>query len=99
MLAAAAGFFGFAFSFDSWRLNCFLLPAFEIHGGAKGFYDFGPVGGRMRSRINQRWVDHWLELGNVVELSCPTITPFAVLEASGHVGEFSDFFALITNFL
>ena len=69
----------------------FLLPAFEIHGGAKGFYDFGPVGGRMRSRINQRWLDHWLELGNVVELSCPTITPFAVLEASGHVGEFSDF--------
>ena len=22
-----------------------LLPAFEIYGGAKGFYDFGPVGG------------------------------------------------------
>lgn len=73
------------------RRRGFLLPAFEIHGGAKGFYDFGPVGGRMRSRINQRWLDHWLELGNVVELSCPTITPFAVLEASGHVGEFSDF--------
>ena len=69
----------------------FLLPAFEIHGGAKGLYDFGPVGGRMRSRINQRWLDHWLTLGNVVELSCPTVTPYAVLEASGHVGEFSDF--------
>ena len=69
----------------------FLLPAFEIHGGAKGLYDFGPVGGRMRSRINQRWLDHWLRLGNIVELSCPTVTPYAVLEASGHVGEFSDF--------
>ena len=69
----------------------FLLPAFEIHGGAKGLYDFGPVGGRMRSRVNQRWLDHWLQLGNVVELSCPTVTPYAVLEASGHVGEFSDF--------
>ena len=69
----------------------FLLPAFEIHGGSKGLYDFGPVGGRMRSRINQMWIDHWMKLGNVVELSCPTVTPYAVLEASGHVGEFSDF--------
>lgn len=69
----------------------FLLPAFEIHGGSKGLYDFGPVGGRMRSRINQMWIDHWMKLGNVVELSCPTVTPYAVLEASGHVGEFSDY--------
>jgi len=68
-----------------------LLPAFEIHRGAKGLYDFGPVGGRMRSKINQTWLDHWLTLGNVVELSCPTVTPYEVLEASGHVGEFSDF--------
>ena len=69
----------------------FLLPAFEIHGGAKGLYDFGPVGGRMRSRVNQLWLNHWLKMGNIVEISCPTVTPYAVLEASGHVGEFSDF--------
>jgi len=73
------------------RRRGFILPAFEIHGGAKGLYDFGPVGGRLRSRINQTWLDHWLEMGNIVELSCPTVTPYAVLEASGHVGEFSDF--------
>ena len=58
---------------------------------AKGLYDFGPVGGRLRSRLNQVWLDHWLCLGNVVEISCPTVTPYEVLEASGHVGEFSDF--------
>ena len=73
------------------KRRSFLLPAFEIYGGAKGLYDFGPVGGRMRSRVNQLWLDHWLSLGNVVEISCPTVTPYAVLEASGHVGEFSDF--------
>ena len=61
------------------------------YGGAKGLYDFGPVGGRLRSRLNQVWLDHWLCLGNVVEISCPTVTPYEVLEASGHVGEFSDF--------
>ncbi len=68
-----------------------LLPAFEIHGGAKGLYDFGPVGGRLRNKVNQTWLNHWLSLGNIVEISCPTVTPYAVLEASGHVGEFSDF--------
>ena len=68
-----------------------ILPAFEIHGGAKGLYDFGPVGGRLRNKVNQAWLNHWISLGNIVEISCPTITPYAVLEASGHVGEFSDF--------
>ena len=69
----------------------FILPAYEIHGGAKGLYDFGPNGGRLRNRVNQMWLDHWISMGNVVEISCPTITPYEVLEASGHVGEFSDF--------
>ena len=68
-----------------------ILPAFEIHGGYAGLYDFGPVGGRLRNRVNQTWIDPWQSMGNVVEISCPTITPYAVLEASGHVGEFSDF--------
>ena len=73
------------------RQRGILLPAFDLYGGAKGLYDFGPVGGRLRSRLNQVWLDHWLSLGNVVEISCPTVTPYEVLEASGHVGEFSDF--------
>ena len=73
------------------RQRGILLPAFDLYGGAKGLYDFGPVGGRLRSRLNQVWLDHWLCLGNVVEISCPTVTPYEVLEASGHVGEFSDF--------
>ena len=68
-----------------------LLPSFELYGGAKGLYDFGPVGGRLRSKINQAWLNHWNALGNVVEISSPTVTPYEVLEASGHVGEFSDF--------
>ncbi len=68
-----------------------ILPAFEIHGGAAGLYDFGPVGGRLRNKVNQFWIDHWQSLGNIVEISCPTVTPYSVLEASGHVGEFSDY--------
>ena len=73
------------------RQRGILLPAFDLYGGAKGLYDFGPVGGRLRSKINQAWLNHWTSLGNVVEISSPTVTPYEVLEASGHVGEFSDF--------
>ena len=68
-----------------------ILPAFEIHGGSKGLYDFGPIGGRLRNKVNQMWLEHWTSLGNIVEISCPTVTPYEVLEASGHVGEFSDY--------
>ncbi len=79
------------------RQRGILLPAFDIYGGAKGLYDFGPVGGRLRSRLNQVWLDHWLGMGDVVEISCPTVTPYEVLEASGHVGEFSDFMTVCNN--
>ena len=47
------------------RRRGIILPAFEIHGGAKGFYDFGPVGGRLHRRVNQHWVNHWLKKGNL----------------------------------
>ena len=75
----------------------FILPAFEIHGGAKGLYDYGPNGGRLRNKVNQMWLNHWISLGNIAEISCPTITPFEVLEASGHVGEFSDFMTICSS--
>ncbi|MFL2950278.1 MAG: glycine--tRNA ligase [Candidatus Thalassarchaeaceae archaeon] len=79
------------------RQRGILLPAFDLYGGAKGLYDFGPVGGRLRSRLIQVWLDHWLSMGDVVEISCPTVTPYEVLEASGHVGEFSDFMTVCGN--
>ena len=68
-----------------------ILPAFEIHGGSKGLFDFGPIGGRLRNKIQQQWLHHWLSQGDIVEISSPTITPYSVLEASGHVSEFTDF--------
>ena len=68
-----------------------ILPAFEIHGGVAGLFDFGPVGGRLRRRLNNSWLEHWASHGDIVEIDSPTITPEAVLIASGHVGEFNDF--------
>ena len=67
-----------------------VLPAFEIYGGISGLVDYGPVGASIRRRVIQRWIDHWLSHGDIVEIDSPTVTPESVLIASGHVGEFND---------
>ena len=67
-----------------------VLPAFDIYGGVSGLIDYGPVGAAIRRRLTQKWVDHWLSHGDIVEIDSPTITPESVLIASGHVGEFND---------
>jgi len=68
-----------------------ILPAFEIHGGVAGLFDFGPVGGRLRRRLKNSWLEHWAAQGDIVEIDSPTMTPESVLIASGHVGEFNDY--------
>ena len=69
----------------------FLQPAFEAYGGVAGLYDYGPLGGRLRRKVMQKWLDHWISLGNIVEIDSPTITPEEVLKASGHIGAFNDY--------
>ncbi len=68
-----------------------ILPAFEIHGGIAGLFDFGPNGARLCRRLKDIWIDHWSSHGDIVEIDSPTITPESVLVASGHVGEFNDY--------
>ena len=72
------------------RRRGIVLPAFDIYGGVSGLIDYGPVGAAIRRRLTQKWIDHWLSHGDIVEIDSPTITPEAVLVASGHVGEFND---------
>ena len=73
------------------RRRGIILPAFEIHGGVAGLYDFGPIGARLRRKIVDTWIEHWTSQGDIVEIDSPTITPESVLIASGHVGEFNDY--------
>ena len=78
------------------RLNSLLrrrgvvLPSFEIYGGVSGLVDYGPVGARIKRKVVETWIDHWTSQGDIVEVDSPTLTPEAVLVASGHVGEFND---------
>ncbi len=69
----------------------YIQPAFELYGGIAGLYDYGPLGGRLKSNVNKMWLNHWIALGNIVEIDSPTITPKEVLMASGHIGAFNDF--------
>ena len=67
-----------------------ILPSFEIYGGMSGLIDYGPVGARIKRKIIDSWINHWMEQGDIVEIDSTTITPESVLIASGHVGEFND---------
>ena len=68
----------------------FIYSSFEIYGGIAGFYDYGPLGATLKNNIEQEWRKKYLLQDNCIEISTPTITPFEVLKASGHVDEFTD---------
>jgi glycyl-tRNA synthetase len=70
----------------------FLWPSFEVYGGAAGFYDYGPLGAAMKKRFEDLWRHVFVttEATPMAEIFCPRVTPTEVLEASGHVAEFTD---------
>ncbi|HDM67075.1 MAG TPA: glycine--tRNA ligase, partial [Thermoplasmatales archaeon] len=68
----------------------FLYPSFEIYGGVAGFYDYGPLGVQMKHNLENLWRRYYILGENCLEIDTPTITPYEVLKASGHVDEFTD---------
>jgi len=68
----------------------FIYPSFEIYGGVAGFYDYGPLGSRLKQNIEDLWRNYYLMKDNCVEINTPTVTLYEVLKASGHVDEFTD---------
>ena len=68
----------------------FIYPSFEIYGGIAGFYDYGPLGSRLKQNIEDQWRKFFLLKDNCIEINTPTITLYEVLKASGHVDEFTD---------
>lgn len=75
----------------------FLWPAYDIYGGAAGFFDYGPLGAAMKVNIESHWRRlHVLEEG-LQELVCPMIAPEPVFEASGHLDTFADMYVECTG--
>ena len=71
------------------RRRGFLWQAFEVYGGAAGFYDYGPLGALLKRRVEAAWREFYLREG-FYEVETPTVAPRAVFEASGHLESFSD---------
>jgi len=69
-----------------------LWPSFDVYGGAAGFYDYGPLGAVMKKRFEDLWRRIFVttEHTPMAEIFCPRVTIGEVLEASGHVAEFTD---------
>ena len=72
----------------------FLNPSFEIYGGVAGFYSYGPLGSIIKRNIENVWRGLYLFREGFIEIDTPTITPYEVLKASGHVDEFTDLTAI-----
>ena len=68
----------------------FIYPSFEIYGGIAGFYDYGPLGAQLKQNVENLWRRFYLLYDNCIEVNTPTITLYEVLQASGHVEEFTD---------
>ena len=55
-------------------------PSFEIYGGVKGLYDYGPVGTAIKNNMFQIWREHFVIADDMLEISCPSLTPYIVLK-------------------
>lgn len=68
-----------------------LYPSAEIYGGLAGFYDFGPIGTRIRNNLIKLWRTWFVDRrDHVYEVSGNTILPRQVFKASGHLDHFTD---------
>ncbi len=74
---------------DLMRRRGFAWGSFEIYGGARGFYDYGPLGATIKRKIEQKIREAFIKEG-FFELETPDITPEKVFIASGHVEKFVD---------
>ena len=68
----------------------FFGPAFSIHGGVSGLFDYGPTGCAVKRGLVAAWREHFVIEEGMLEIDCPAVTPAPVLAASGHVKRFSD---------
>jgi glycyl-tRNA synthetase len=65
-------------------------PSNEIYGNIAGFYDYGPIGLEIKNNIVNTWRKYFIKEENAYEVETSIVTPSIVLEASGHVQEFTD---------
>jgi hypothetical protein len=79
-------------SFDELLLRkMFVVPAFEIHNGPAGLFDYGPPCSALKANVITLWRQHFVYEESMLEMECTNLTPASVLQTSGHVERFTDF--------
>ncbi len=64
--------------------------AFGIYKEIGGFYDYGPIGLRIKRNIEAAWRRLYVEKLGSLEIESTTLLPEIVLRASGHLATFTD---------
>ncbi|MHA2502073.1 MAG: glycine--tRNA ligase, partial [Candidatus Kariarchaeaceae archaeon] len=68
-----------------------IFPTAEIYNPAAGFYEYGPIGAKLRENVIALWQQTFVNSeDNVYEISGSTIIPEEVFKASGHLDGFND---------
>ncbi len=75
---------------DLARRRGYLWSSFEIYGGIAGFVDYGPLGCLLKNNIISKFREQYIVKEGFYEIESPTVTPYEVLKASGHVDNFTD---------
>lgn len=73
------------------RRTGFYMPSFEIYGGEKGLFDYGPPLTALQSNFVDLWRKHFVLKEKMLEVDTTIITPEPVFVTSGHVAKFADF--------
>jgi glycyl-tRNA synthetase len=75
---------------DLGKRRGFFWPSYEIYGGVSGYVDLGPLGNKLKRRIEDKWLELFVYQHGFVAISTPVITPEKVFAASGHLEHFKD---------
>lgn len=79
--------------------NHYILPSYQLYGGTSGLHDFGILGNKLKNKLIELWRDEFINdhTDTIVEIETPTIMPYQILNASGHVKRFTDFIVYDEN--
>ena len=70
------------------------FQAFGIYEGIAGFYDYGPIGLRIKKNIEAQWRNIVVRRTGSLEIDATKVVSEVVLKASGHVATFTDFITM-----
>jgi len=68
----------------------YFYPSNEIYESVAGFYDYGPIGARIKRKIVDIWRNIFIDRTGFHEVESTIIGPEVMYKASGHVDAFTD---------